>query len=299
MVENLSAELRSSIYRAAATRPRFQRCSSHDDATARFGDNVSMWSGALSVWPSLFKRICSMRYIKNEIGKEFLLLQPGDSLNEIPLDYRPLVTPLLESVFADPRTYFDLTSAATPIKNLSEYLKQVIQANQWSLIMDEQWMRDGQIGVGFRWYCDGLFPITFSLPSIKCHDSRLSPLYEYFGTVNWGGFGFSGEILPLDKFIPLHDYTNANADVFSLAAQVFATTISGDFFVIDQPDVVGITSHEDGSLHRFDGFLDCCEWIFNRMLHNTPPEFPYDVHNEEGRGREEPFQLRVVRPDDD
>lgn len=240
-----------------------------------------------------------MRYIRNNHGGELLLLQSGDSLDEIRPQYQSMVTPLLESVFADPRVYFDLSSAATPIRNLAEYLRRVIETNQWTLVMADSQMPGGKNEVGFRWYCEGLYPIIFSLPSVKCHDARLLPLYEYFGSANWGGFGSSGEVLPLDQYIPLHIYSEPDAHRFSSEARVFATTISGDFFVIDHPDAVSMISHEDGSLHRMDSFLHCCEWIFETMLGGSPPEYPYDLADGNGHQDERPFQLRVVRPDDE
>jgi hypothetical protein len=218
-----------------------------------------------------------MEVTDEEFGGTLVTLGPGDRLKSVPRSHRRLVTPQVETWWADPlRAARGIADrAVTP--NMGRWFRQMADGGGWRLELHKA--PDGAGRAGFWLSCPGVRGAEVGPPATRPVGKHLSPgladYYRLVGYMDWMGFGAAGGLDGPDGHAPLSAFAfdYHGADVDPARAFVFGWSPCGDMIIYTADGRGGWLNHGSHEIRLLGSVLDTIDWVYGELLADRCPDY--------------------------
>lgn len=218
-----------------------------------------------------------MKSIANRGGGDTIILNAGDSLDDVPVSHSDIVTSELRAAFIDPPAYFNRIASHSQLASFGAYLNHLASEGRWSLVLADTYMMERRTIGAFQWSHPCIRGAMIAPKSSLLGNSQFDTLYRDVAFVHWEQVGFAGGILPPDEHVSMQDYgiSSSHPQFDAVTSFVFANSDCGDVMVYSRDGTAGFVSHEDGKAYVIGSVCDSMEFIFTELLYNRAPQFDY------------------------
>jgi hypothetical protein len=212
-----------------------------------------------------------------EFGGTLITLEPGDPLESVPRSHRRLLTPEIESWWADSKRAVRGIADRAVTPNMIQWFRRMANGGGWRLQLHKQ--SHGATRAGYWLSCPGIRGAEVgpppARPAVKHLPPGLSDYYRLVGYVDWLGFGAAGGLDGPDGHTPLtafaFDYHGADVD--PARSFVFGWSPCGDMIIYTADGRGGWLNHGPHEIRLLGSVVDTIDWVYGELLTNRCPDY--------------------------
>jgi hypothetical protein len=220
-----------------------------------------------------------MRIEDNCGGGDTVILDPGDSLDDVPSSHRKLLTAALRRAFADPIAHFRDIAERCPFPRMVQWLEKLLKEGKWALHLNKCNPEYGDWSLtGFQWSSKQVRGATIALPRKKPRGlpKSLQDYYSLVDEVNWIAFGGAGDLDGSGPHKSLAKIPYYRAVEDADAIHLWGSSACGDMLIYSTKDRGGWLSHETSHIHWLGSIADAINWVYGELLANRTPDYDYN-----------------------